>query len=355
MSCRPSFQNCSRPGLDRLGRVQLAPARPDRGPVAADDPGHIGQGLGRQRQCSTAEKHQGPWADEGDCGDRFNYQGPHHATRRHAARDQPVPKGPKIRMKKPQCQRVRVALRGATRPGRRGRGARAHPARGPVAGGPAGRAGAPGPIGPGRAADHVLGRQRGVAAARGGTGSWHGGRGLWGRARPSVAGTGPGGTGSPDPGSAGLTHRSGTGAAGDVRVPRVRAGPAGLRADRRWLPRSAKGAAAAPLADCPWRTAGGDHRGVPRQGRRWLSAPGLRCGTLRQSQPVPPAAPGRPGHARRRVPHNTQRGAWSHPAWNSGHARCGTPVTQARSSGHTRRRTATTRPRMTASSPGIGV
>lgn len=35
-------------------RIQLASARADRSPVAADDPGHIGQGLGRQRQRSAA-------------------------------------------------------------------------------------------------------------------------------------------------------------------------------------------------------------------------------------------------------------------------------------------------------------
>ena len=64
---------------------------------------------------------------------------------------------------------------------------------------------------------------------------------------------------APDPGSAGLTHRSGTGAAGDVRVPGVRAGPAGPGVDRRWLPRSAEGATATAPADCPRRTAGGDH------------------------------------------------------------------------------------------------
>jgi hypothetical protein len=39
------------------------------------------------------------WADEGDCSDRFIYQGLHHATRRHADRDQPVPRHPRIRMK----------------------------------------------------------------------------------------------------------------------------------------------------------------------------------------------------------------------------------------------------------------
>src|SRR5580704_8682380 len=68
-------------GMDRPARVQLAPARADLRPVAADDPGHIGHGLGRQRQCGTVEKHQGPRADESDCGDRFIYQGYETARR----------------------------------------------------------------------------------------------------------------------------------------------------------------------------------------------------------------------------------------------------------------------------------
>jgi len=77
-----------------------------------------------------------------------------------------------------QCHRVRVTLGGSARPGRRGRGAATHPAGGPVACGPAGRARPPGSLRPGRPADHVLGGRRGVAAGRGGTGSWHGGCGL---------------------------------------------------------------------------------------------------------------------------------------------------------------------------------
>jgi len=79
-------------GMDRPARVQLAPARADLRPVAADDPGHVGQGLGRQRQRGTVEKHRGPRADEGDCGDRFIYQEPLFPRRRHGARDQPVNK-----------------------------------------------------------------------------------------------------------------------------------------------------------------------------------------------------------------------------------------------------------------------
>jgi hypothetical protein len=55
--------------------VQLAPARADLRPVAANHPGHIGQGLGRQRQRSTVEKYRGPWARDEDRGDRAIYQG----------------------------------------------------------------------------------------------------------------------------------------------------------------------------------------------------------------------------------------------------------------------------------------
>src|SRR5215472_9980819 len=58
-------------GMDRPARVQLSPVRPDLRPVAADDPGHIGQGLGRQRQRGTVKKAPRPRADEGDCGDRY--------------------------------------------------------------------------------------------------------------------------------------------------------------------------------------------------------------------------------------------------------------------------------------------
>ena len=47
-------------------RVELAPARPDLAPVAADDPGHLGQGLGRQRQRGTVEKHGSPCVDDED-------------------------------------------------------------------------------------------------------------------------------------------------------------------------------------------------------------------------------------------------------------------------------------------------
>ena len=46
--CRRSFQNCSRRD-GPAGRVQLAPARADLRPVAADDPGHIGTGSGQMR------------------------------------------------------------------------------------------------------------------------------------------------------------------------------------------------------------------------------------------------------------------------------------------------------------------
>ena len=44
-----------------LARVQLPPGRPDRSPVAADDPGGEGEGLGRQRQRGTVENHGSPW------------------------------------------------------------------------------------------------------------------------------------------------------------------------------------------------------------------------------------------------------------------------------------------------------
>jgi len=41
--------------------VQRPPGRPDGGAVAADDPGHEGEGLARQRQRGTVEKHGSPW------------------------------------------------------------------------------------------------------------------------------------------------------------------------------------------------------------------------------------------------------------------------------------------------------
>ena len=44
-----------------LAGIELPPARPDRRPVAADDPGHEGEGLAGQRQRGTVEKHGSPW------------------------------------------------------------------------------------------------------------------------------------------------------------------------------------------------------------------------------------------------------------------------------------------------------
>src|SRR5215831_3282161 len=94
-----------------------------------------------------------------------------------------------------------------------------------------------------------------------------------------MAGAGPGGAGSPDPGRAGVPHRCGTGAEGDVRVRWVRAGPAGPGADRRRLPRPAEGAAAAPPAARARRAAGGDRRSVPRRPlRERLTTPGPGAG-----------------------------------------------------------------------------
>jgi hypothetical protein len=55
--------------------VQLPPARPDRGAVAADDPGHISEGPGRQRQRGTVEKHEALVRVELVLVDRLNYQG----------------------------------------------------------------------------------------------------------------------------------------------------------------------------------------------------------------------------------------------------------------------------------------
>src|SRR5215813_1480375 len=46
--------------------AEPAPARANLDAVAADDPGHIGQGLGRQRQRSTVEKHGSPCVDDED-------------------------------------------------------------------------------------------------------------------------------------------------------------------------------------------------------------------------------------------------------------------------------------------------
>ena len=45
----------------RWRRSQLAPQRSDRGPVAADDPGRVVEGLGGQRQRGTVEKQRSPW------------------------------------------------------------------------------------------------------------------------------------------------------------------------------------------------------------------------------------------------------------------------------------------------------
>jgi hypothetical protein len=47
-----------------LPGVQLPPQRPDRGPVPADDPGGEGEGLARQRQRGTVEKHGKPLASD---------------------------------------------------------------------------------------------------------------------------------------------------------------------------------------------------------------------------------------------------------------------------------------------------
>jgi hypothetical protein len=42
-----------------LPGTELPPQRADRGPVAADDPGHVVEGLGRQRQRGTVKQHEG--------------------------------------------------------------------------------------------------------------------------------------------------------------------------------------------------------------------------------------------------------------------------------------------------------
>jgi hypothetical protein len=73
--------------MDRPARVQLAPARAELRPVAADDPGHIGQGLGRQQQRGTVENQRSPRADEGDCGNRLTYQASLDIAERLAAAD----------------------------------------------------------------------------------------------------------------------------------------------------------------------------------------------------------------------------------------------------------------------------
>ena len=44
-----------------LPGVQLPPGGPDRDLVPADDPGHKGEGLARQRQRGTVQKHGSPW------------------------------------------------------------------------------------------------------------------------------------------------------------------------------------------------------------------------------------------------------------------------------------------------------
>ena len=41
-----------------LPGIQLPPQRADRGPVPADEPGHVGEGLARQRQRGTVKQHE---------------------------------------------------------------------------------------------------------------------------------------------------------------------------------------------------------------------------------------------------------------------------------------------------------
>jgi len=85
-SAAPSF---GRQGLP--ARVQLAPARPDLAPVAADHPGHTGQGLGRQRQRGTVGQHRTSGQVMRTWRSR-HLPGLHHEASRRADRDQPVPR-----------------------------------------------------------------------------------------------------------------------------------------------------------------------------------------------------------------------------------------------------------------------
>ena len=57
------------------GRGELAPARADPGPVTADDPGNVGEGLARQRQRGTVEKQLESLVSELVLVDRLIYQG----------------------------------------------------------------------------------------------------------------------------------------------------------------------------------------------------------------------------------------------------------------------------------------
>src|SRR5215471_10916666 len=49
-------------------------------PGDGDDPATPGRVWAEQRQRGTVESIEAPGADQGDCGDRFVYQGLHHAT-----------------------------------------------------------------------------------------------------------------------------------------------------------------------------------------------------------------------------------------------------------------------------------
>ena len=55
--------------------VELAPARPDLPAVAADDPGDVGEGLGRQRQRGRVEKHGSPLVADADLGRSLHLPG----------------------------------------------------------------------------------------------------------------------------------------------------------------------------------------------------------------------------------------------------------------------------------------
>jgi hypothetical protein len=55
--------------------IQLPPPRPNRLPVAADDPGHEGEGPGRQRQRGTVESMEAPGSGEAFLADRLTYRG----------------------------------------------------------------------------------------------------------------------------------------------------------------------------------------------------------------------------------------------------------------------------------------
>jgi hypothetical protein len=68
-----------------LGGVQLPPARADRGTVAADDPGHEGEGPGRQRQRGTVERHRSPGESEAGLGRPPHLPGLLQSQQRHAA------------------------------------------------------------------------------------------------------------------------------------------------------------------------------------------------------------------------------------------------------------------------------